>query len=785
MNFFQNIKNEFQTYKNAKRYKRSLEEFFSMIQNPLYNHEPNFLDGNMAGMQLLPQVTDKYVGTFDVRVSPKDLWEMCNRDAYVMGLFESLVETLFKKDFYVDIMKDEKGNPLGDKKQALIYQDLLKEYNFEELVIKQIYAEWADGGGNSLLFTVKTKKGIEFRCEPFLYNGLPRVRVYGDLKTHIIEKYEVLDERMQVLYTLIPEENLVKQTRYTVAGDFRFSNSPSKRAIFWYILKKNLAGANLQRFKNGLVDPVLMSPDYTSLASLINTMSANASQVSDRSIAEYFRDPLKFISDQSSQDDEILRGIVGRADKASTWIKTHMPYKTERVGNTNVQMQAVELIEVCDAQMGYAYKTSQGIINTQKSKYANAEIERDNWEDLVVDPIKRKMEKVAMEFYLPIIDPEFNPSLYRVRFGRDPDEENLAIYNAKTARNSSKATILSQIYGASISQIVKYNFETDEIEPIEDATVQITENNAEPDAIIENDQTVEDSDKIRVAKKKTIIEDLLKGSEARNFQKIVKNAITKQIKSYTETIRDADVNKLLDNLDKDFKPISNFGLNVSVYKQQVVKFGQRGFEEFIETDKKLKRAPIEYKFPQSIIDMLDAKSQMVIKGYLSLNDEQRKLVLNYYAKSQQAITALKDYQGIDIKTKDEVATIVRNKLANTTITQGAKKDDVVNKTVTADDIIEEVLVRLPDISGNRAINIVNTEIAQSVTATRHNIYIQSGYDLKMWNTCNDDRVRPIHLDNEAQGYISIDEMFAGGEITPADALFCRCDLTYKNSAYEK
>ncbi len=754
----------FTQYKRSGTNERSFTEWLAMMQNSAYNHQPDFLDSNYPGYQALPQSADKYVGVLDLRVSPKDLYEMINRDTYVSGLFDSLMKTLFKNDYYVDVVKDRNGKELGSKRKARYYTEQLKRAQFEILVEKQVNAELADGGGNALLYTVQTDKGLEFRCDPFLYNGRPRVRVFGDLHTQKVWKYEIVDETMMTVHTLDPKENYMMHTRYSQAGDFRFSTGPAKKAVYWYILKKYLAGANLARFKNGLQSPVISTPDYSALTSIITAMAATTGKVSDNSTPEFMRNPLMFLAKQGVIDDELFRTVTARPDKTNQLIRLNFPQKFEQIGTNNRDMQTKELIALCDKQMGFAYRTSEGVLNTSNSKYSNAEIERDNWDELVVDPIKRKIEKVGEEFYLPVIDPLFDTRLYRLRFGRDADQEDLDIYNAKTERNTGIANLLVQL--SSVSDTAKYNFETNEIEPVvqEESNKQ---NSVEPNDVEDNDDIVENNDLQRANKASSISHKAITSPEGKSFNTLVKKSIAKQLNAYVDKTRVySDPQTMLSNLDKDMQSISKYGLSVNTYKQQLVKTTRLGHEDFLK-NKRSKRYgdQQDLAYPQSIIDMLDSKAQFMIKGYSSLSPSQKELIKKGYYLGDRDIST---YSGFDAETTNQINTIIKNKLENSTALSPA----------TVDDIRGTILEEIGNMSSSRADRIINTEIAQSTQAVRYNLYLEDGWNTKAWIDSNDDRVRESHRENAAQGFIDINEPFQNGSYTPADEIDCRCDLVF-------
>ena len=55
-----------------------------------------------------------------------------------------------------------------------------------------------------------------------------------------------------------------------------------------------------------------------------------------------------------------------------------------------------------------------------------------------------------------------------------------------------------------------------------------------------------------------------------------------------------------------------------------------------------------------------------------------------------------------------------------------------------------------------------------------------GGQYKKWITVGDERVSDMDIDNQAQGWIKIDEAFSSGNQNPPSHPNCRCTLAYMN-----
>jgi 2'-5' RNA ligase len=421
-----------------QKYNRSIASIYEELS--LWKDQGiHFLDRPEIGYS---EMSAQRLGYVDRQVSPTEIFDTVHKDTYFSGLFDQLIKTLFKRGFFVDINTSPKGRLLGNKRTARKYEDKLKEINYLDLSERYLYGTYGDGGGNTIVFTTRGDRGLEVKLENFLDKGIPRVKVFGNDRRRIITKYEVVDTQDSAVYTLPvegPQKTYVKQFRYSRGGDYRFSSNPSKRAAYWFRLKKYIAGSNQSAFENGLQEPTLMTPDWGAIAPILEHYSK---QVGGINKDEFWQDPIKYFTKQGKVDIGILREEAGRVRTANKYIRLLNQYKFEKIGRSNLNMQSKEFINICDEQMGYALRSSKGIISTVDSKYSNAEIEIDNWKGLVADPILSEFENLAMEALLPIFFPDYNPDIYPVRFGRDPDQEEIQIWETKVNRNKTTGEIL-------------------------------------------------------------------------------------------------------------------------------------------------------------------------------------------------------------------------------------------------------------------------------------------------------------------------------------------------------
>lgn len=858
----------------------------------------------------------------DLSSYPTHMFHMVNDDAFFASLAQQIENALFKNGWYVDRATDDEGNPLGSASFVNSLTDKLKEIDYQSLVIKMFYARWLDGGGNALLFTRKRDQ-LEFVVEPFFERGYPRVQLTVDDKHNLILKYEVIDRGREPVYTLVPGENYFTHLRYTPGGDYRFSSNPAKKAVYWFMLKAYAGGAASSAFENGPQDQTILSPKYSELKTFVELLAGSqTARIGDVS----FSNLLQEMMERGELDRTIIRDIVANPRKQNAMLQMQVPYEVTKLDRNLQKLMADKIIEISDTQMQYSLRSDRSLLDSRQSKYTNAEISKDSWNNYVLDPEKKYIEEITQEWILPVLDPDYNSELYPFRFGRDADAEAIAVYEAKTARNKSVAEILEKIV---FIPGVEYNFNTNQIEPVDQEPKEPVDNKIDGDEIVEESEevrhlrknaddfgfvmlsvnankikeyqekidkedlymdkteswvegivkfphmtvgamlrpTVKLSDitqvvqeyfdaesmsrytlgvngievfenddkpydvvvlkvnpspemiemneklmalgnetefnefkphitlayvkkgkgkayiqkKLRLSvnwtdivfsppktdkkisilkgierKKKTyqrtLASQVLNSSETRKFLAVVGGAISRQLKKYNDRLLTKETtSQAMQDLDKDFPPVSSVGLTVQTYKQQLNKVGQKGIKTFEQESKE----KATQKITASVLELLDDKSQMMIKGWESLDATQRQRLLQVYEEGYRG------YKGMDDKTIQQVNTILRNAVK-----------DKKNITETSKRLVEQI----PSISENRARKIVNTEVSQSLAATRRLSFIEANWQGHGWRDVGDDKVRPTHRQNTEQGVIPITEAFEGtGTRSPSEEIDCRCD----------
>ena len=722
------------------------------FDNSINNAESDMLNGVASTVSTLSNM----LGMEDITTNADDLRNMTIKDPSFMGLYDTLIKAMFKNSFWIEPRKDKDNALIGSESEARRLQQLLDDNNYNETIELILGGLWADGGGNVLMFpTGNNGKTEHIQVEPFLRDGRVRVSVLGNTIRKTITNYTVLDDERHAVpgWSFDPIVDPMAGLRYRASGDYKISSNPAKMAVYWYVFKNNIAGSSNASYNNGLPDPMVMTPDYASIAPLISAVTNGANLPADNQhVGGIFSDPIGYLAQQSGLDDQTLRQLKGQKRRTGSLLKLKFPQKFISSNRTNKSMEAMALIAYCDLQIQFAMRTSMTVINTKDAKYSNAEVERDNWKEFVLSPEKKRIEDITERYILPWLDPTFDVTKYAVRFGRDPNQESIDIYEAKTARNASISQIIATL---STTENYKYNLETNEIE-------EVNTSDSKGKKEVTNDDIVEDNDSersserslkkksLRAKKVPTPAEIALKTKEAKRFYSITKNAIVRKLNKFVSNMEKQETKEDVDSKFDSLMPtLAQSGLTVLTMRQQLEKFVQMGVDDFEKNDSQKTRLSDELQ------DITDAKAQLLIKGWDSLTDAQKKLLEDNFGD-------LAGYVGLDGALNSQILTILRD-------------------CTILSLCIEQVNQAIARISENKAIEIIESEIPQSIENTRRTLYLDAGYDIQSWLTVQDRRVRKGHRANQAQGFIPINETFSNGARSPADEIACRCTVEYRRS----
>jgi len=99
------------------------------------------------------------------------------------------------------------------------------------------------------------------------------------------------------------------------------------------------------------------------------------------------------------------------------------------------------------------------------------------------------------------------------------------------------------------------------------------------------------------------------------------------------------------------------------------------------------------------------------------------------------------------------------------------------------EMVGEIKKQYPDYADWRAERIVRTETQTIIGDTEFRTYKNNGTTQKRWITAGDDRVRPSHIENANQKWISVDDTFQTGHLHTPGGVNCRCSTLYQKPLF--
>lgn len=698
------------------------------------------------------------IGVSDYTINSKDVFQMCSQDSYFSSLVKTAEEQIFVKGGYFD----------AQKRRLPELKEIYKKYDIEGLLRKIFKYEFAEGGGNWILYPNNGKLVVD----PFWAEGSHRANVYGDDDNREVVKVDILSYGCgQAIRSITTNQNnrFIKIGRYEDGGSYMFSSNPAKRAVFWWIIKKYIGGANLMAFKNGLQDPIIVDPAYDKLAAMAQAFTqGKVSSDGEANVTKKFlQDPLKTFASNADLTIEMLRQAQG-VKNTNKVLYAKTPINITKIGRDNKSMETIALRDVCNQEISFACGIGRGVLDAENAKFNNAEQMKDNLMSFVVKPYQRKLEQLINEVILPFYSPEFEAKGEKYIFGKEIGEEDIEIYKAKTERVNIQADIITKIVGTGY----ELNLETMELEKLSD--LKPTENiSLENTEIKNNEKLVENKTKDKTEiqeqrsqksdEKKTLIESVLETAKFQKFNSSVEKIFAKQLTNYSEKlIKYENPQAALDSFDKDFKPISNFGFGVQQAKTQLLMFGKLGVESVENELGKNKRANTDnFDFPMEVLEVIDIQSQILVKGWESLGTNQLEIAKQFFPQLEKTADG-SPYKGLDNQTGQQVLSILK---------------DGLEKGIGTKEIAKNLSEKISEISKSRATLITETETSKAFQTARFLEYKSEGAKWKKWSTVRDKNVRDPHTQNMNQGWIIFDQNFISGEITSGTAPRCRCDVS--------
>jgi len=432
------------------------------------------------------------------------------------------------------------------------------------------------------------------------------------------------------------------------------------------------------------------------------------------------------------------------------------------VGKNNKDSQFFNLMkELTPERIAWAYSlTLSDFGSGGNTTYSNVAVFNDALYDKIGKPVEIELDKCRNNFVLkklyniPISDkfyvryegPQDPNSLLEIENWRNDYLSGLITINEYRSKRDLEP--FNEDGDLTLNQLKQQMAEQLQDEKAEDqaevATKSGTEKSGMDNQSVDHTTSKEGDDKTEdfALKKKSPTEIGLDSefftSPNKGLKARFKKAITKQLTDY------ADKLEKLDNTPMEvILPKLESYYSFNTLKRDLLNFAGIAMD-IMSKDKRLTFSKNYFsgEYSPDIIDLMDKRAEELLKGG-------------------------QDFTGLDTETTYQISQIIARGIAN------AKSHF---------DIVKDIRSAISDISESRASLIATTEVGHAIEGSRYLIYSKAFPDgTKEWLTVGDDRVRPAHRSNEAQGEIGINVPFSSGERSPADAVNCRCSVAYSEN----
>lgn len=449
---------------------------------------------------------------------------------------------------------------------------------------------------------------------------------------------------------------------------------------------------------------------------------------------------------------ERLQGLFGGTKNSSKIAILDRIRDIKEVGKTNREMQFVETQDIIAQQIGHCFGFTLADLGKDVT-YSNASTFNYQQYDLVGRQEEAQFSQKINSFLLPRLlqNKQFTTLYEAVLSGDIFFKFNPPKNPDKVTNTNLNLTVLEKMIGFSTSPQYKAKLinefrDKEGLDPIDESLlIEAEPTNPDPQTVdvkaTENFDSKRPPTPTQLALASKEFE-RGKGKDRKGYLPHFENKIEQQLIDYTETIKKKLNSDILKDFDEDFPKITKFYKRKDIKKDLLV-FAKMGYQSFLDNTKKEKFSSLEdLKVPDYIIKAVEKRT-----GYLLGESE--------------------GYEGIDEATKDQIKTILIN-----------------NISLSTQDLVNLILIQIPDITQNRAKIITESNVGDMVEGARYDSYSNEGYNWKVWFTVNDPNVRDTHRDNEKIGIIPIGKEFPNGNMRPGEDPFCRCTSVYAREKEE-
>jgi hypothetical protein len=347
-------------------------------------------------------------GLSDNRIDVNKFEQVFFADPISFGIYTKILDLMVLSDF--EVYEVKRNGTLSLSRPAREYKSLLVNANLRER-LRNGYcpAFWGTGLGDALTYKIRNGGKIEIKTEPFVMNGMRRIKVYGDKKSDNMEimEYGVLNDMGQEIYRFKAKD--VIHHRYTSpnASPY-FSAAPGLVASKWLNLKYNILAAMDANFSGGMKASFLVGLDASKME------KQGASQTTIQNAMGKLKEDL-------SQGNGIRN--KGRM------VFTPFPLTWQNIQMNNSEQRVPEILPYIDDQIFYTYGVDPAILDKRNSKYDTADQARDDLYQSCQATFKM-IEQDVEKGELTWLDPEFDNSRFIFRIPRQFSQEEIRIKEA-------------------------------------------------------------------------------------------------------------------------------------------------------------------------------------------------------------------------------------------------------------------------------------------------------------------------------------------------------------------
>jgi len=378
--------------------KRSWQSLFKQGLETNYD-SLSYFSGNTINLS-----TINFGGQGDDRTNYLRLSQIAFHNPVCAGIYQKISQVF---DILGWRMKEITKNGVKETRASKEYARFLKSTNIDKIIKNLLIANYGSGLGNALIYKVKNRGKIEYKADPFIMNGIQRVKVFQDrnLENMEIQRYEICDVNDRAIYTFEPKQ-VYHHKFMDYNGNPAFGSNPVIHLSKILSLYDNIMSIQEAMFKNGMKSSFAISLDMEKMVK--QGTSAEGIKGAEKALIEQLRE---------------ARGIQ------NSGTSLYLPGATTitPIQLNNSQMRVPELLPLLEDLIHKGYGVDKAVLDTSLSKYDNVDKAMDQlYQNTIKAPIIQ-FQKLVNSWLLPDYDPEFDESRFMWTIPRQFSQEEIRI----------------------------------------------------------------------------------------------------------------------------------------------------------------------------------------------------------------------------------------------------------------------------------------------------------------------------------------------------------------------